>query len=59
MDIIEYLTFFFDCEYRTIDLHRSAISAFHEYTDGLLVGKIHWCLVYLNQNHSNLQSFAK
>ena len=40
-DIIEYLTLLFDCgnEYRTINLHRLAISAFHEYVDGLPVGK--------------------
>ena len=40
-DIIEYLTFLFNYgnEYRTINLHRSAISAFHEYTDVLPVGK--------------------
>ena len=40
-DIIEYLTFLFNYsnEYRTINLHMSAISAFHEYINGLLVGK--------------------
>ena len=40
-DIIEYLTFLFNCGngYKTIDLHRSAVSAFHENIDGLLVGK--------------------
>ena len=40
-DIIEYLTSLFNYgnEYRTINLHRSAISAFHEYIDGLPVGK--------------------
>ena len=40
-DIIEYLTFLFNYsnEYRTISLHMSAISAFHEYINGLLVGK--------------------
>ena len=40
-DIIEYLTFLFNYgnEYRTINLHGSAISAFHEYIDGLPVGK--------------------
>ena len=41
MDIIESLTFFFNYgnEYRTINLHRSTISAFHKYIDGLPVGK--------------------
>ena len=40
-DIIEYLTFLFSYgnECRTINLHRSAISVFHEYVDGLPVGK--------------------
>ena len=40
-DIIEYLTSLFNYgnEYRTINLHRSAISAFHEYIDGLAAGK--------------------
>ena len=40
-DIIEYLTSLFNYvnEYRTINLHRSAISAFHEYIDGLPAGK--------------------
>ena len=40
-DVIEYLTFLFNygIEYRTITLHRSAISAFHEYSDGLPVRK--------------------
>ena len=40
-DIIEYLSFLFNYgnKYRTINLHRSAISAFHEYIDGLPVEK--------------------
>ena len=54
-EIIEYLTFLFNYlnDYRAINLHRSAISDFHEYTDGLLVGNdpslgfVNWCLVYL------------
>ena len=39
-EIIEYLTFPFNYhnDYRTINLHRSDISDFHEYIDGLLVG---------------------
>ena len=38
-DIIEYLTSLFNYIYRTINFHRSAISAFHEYIDGLPAGK--------------------
>ena len=40
-DIIEYLTFIFNYgdKYRKINLHRSGISAFYEYIDGLPVGK--------------------
>ena len=40
-DNIEYLTFFFNYgnDYRTVNLHRSAISAFHEYVDALSVEK--------------------
>ena len=40
-DIIEYLTFLFNYgnQYITINLHRSAIPAFHEYIDGLPLGK--------------------
>ena len=40
-DIIEYLTSLFNYgnEYRTINLHRLAIFAFHEYIDGLPAGK--------------------
>ena len=43
-DIIECLTFLFNYgnEYRTINLHWSAISAFHEYIDGLPVEKHPW-----------------
>ena len=39
--MIEYLTFLFNYgnEYRTINLHRSAVSAFREYIDVLPVGK--------------------
>ena len=38
-DVIEYLTFSFNYgnKYRTANLHRSAITAFHEYIDGLPV----------------------
>ena len=41
-DIIEYLTFLFNYvnEYRAINLHRPAISAFHKHIDGLTVGKL-------------------
>ena len=44
MSILEYLTFPFNYgnEYRTINLHRSAVSAFHQYIDGLPVGKHPW-----------------
>ena len=40
-DIIEYLTFLFNYgnQYITINLHRSAIPAFHEYIGGLPLGK--------------------
>ena len=40
-DILDYLGSLFDekCEYRTINNHRSAISAFHELIDGVTAGK--------------------
>ena len=40
-DILEYLTFLsnYGKEYRTMNLHRSAISVFHKYTDGFTLGK--------------------
>ena len=39
--IIEYLNFSFNYgnKYRILNLRRSPISAFHEYVDGLVVGK--------------------
>ena len=53
-DILEYLTFLFnyDNKYRTINLHRLAISAFDECINGLPVGMVslafvYWYLVYL------------
>ena len=48
-DIIEYLTFLFNYGngHRTINLHRSAIPAFHEYIDRLSLGFVHWYLMYL------------
>ena len=57
-DIIEYVTFLsnYGDEYRTINSHKSAISAFHEYNGGLLVGK-HPRICSLVSGELNLRPF--